>query len=820
MGPPPLPKHKHKHSYRHHSRKKDHEKKASLTEDPSHPFYSDTITTTRSSGVDDQADVAMDVDVTTADDDVDVANDTATSSSSLNVFYNIYIPADQGDDAIRKAVDIVREQMGQVVSAVNTTTMQTTTTVHYNTVGSTAVNATWMDSLCSGSGNSSSHNNSTVTCRHMQHYETAHEEQTLQRLYDFCQAHPDDTVAYIHTKGSFHNTAWNGLPQDTWRRHGTAAAMSQECLTHVAKEDGQCNVCGLLFTIWPFVHTPGNFFSAQCSYISQLLPPMQFEEKMEDLHDERLQLKEKGNLVMGLFNEENNTVGRGRYAAEHWVGSSPDIRPCDLSNTWDIKFWQRRNRPATAFNFSVVPRHRANLHNKRVRTQDHYRMREYFLLPGLLFKHLTLYGTVPPEGSWMWSWFPDGEKWKSAFEEYGNKVVETVTETYTHTREESDHKGVISRGSKKADALQAVARELVVPAQASTMLDAESSSPPFAIFYNIYIPADKGLKSVNKALQVVEEQLDQVASSYVTSLENKSATVYYNTIGMELAHIEIDRICSEKDKVTCRHLQHFAQGQEDVTLQNVYDYCQTHESERVVYIHSKGTFHSTPNQANWRRSMTEAVTSEMCLNPPDDACTVCGMILLPFPALHMPGNFFTADCSYVKKLIPPINYGQRMENVTMQMLLRKLQNRFVADLLPDDPWHYGIDRWSSEHWIGSHPDVRPCDLSKEPRLEHWRDTPRKATEFSWAMAPRHNASARWSYVWPAQQIPKREDIRMRESYLLAGNLFKWSMLYNAAPGPSSWIWDWYPDGETWKESVNKYGAKAVDVMTEKFAAKQ
>jgi hypothetical protein len=61
---------------------------------------------------------------------------------------------------------------------------------------------------------------------------------------------------------------------------------------------------------------------------------------------------------------------------------------------------------------------------------------------------------------------------------------------------------------------------------------------------------------------------------------------------------------------------------------------------------------------------------------------------------------------------------------------------------------------------------------------------------------------------------------MRESYLLAGNLFKWSMLYNAAPGPSSWIWDWYPDGETWKESVNKYGAKAVDVMTEKFAAKQ
>jgi hypothetical protein len=212
-----------------------------------------------------------------------------------------------------------------------------------------------------------------------------------------------------------------------------------------------------------------------------------------------------------------------------------------------------------------------------------------------------------------------------------------------------------------------------------------------------------------------------------------------------------------------------------------------------------------------------AVTSEMCLRPQNDVCSVCGMLLLPWPALHMVGNFFTADCSYVNKLVQPLDFGQRMADVTKKMLLRKLQNRFVDGLLPEAPWHYGIDRWSSEHWIGSHPDVRPCDLSEEPRIEHWRDSPREATELSWAMAPRHSASASWSYVKP---IPEQEDIRMREVYLLAGSLFKWSQLYNKTPDASSWIWDWYPDGETWKESVNRYGAaKAVDVVTEEFATK-
>jgi hypothetical protein len=162
-----------------------------------------------------------------------------------------------------------------------------------------------------------------------------------------------------------------------------------------------------------FFHNPGNLISADCRYISQLLLPMQFEEAAETLNTERLKMREKGHLVMELFKEDDNMVGRGRYADEHWFGRSPNIKPCDLWNTRDIKYWQRRNRPVTHFNFFMVPRHPANIHNKRMRTQEKIRMREYFLLPGNIFKWLTLYRNVPPPTLWVWSGFPDGEEWKN-----------------------------------------------------------------------------------------------------------------------------------------------------------------------------------------------------------------------------------------------------------------------------------------------------------------------------------------------------------------------------------------------------------------------
>jgi hypothetical protein len=65
-----------------------------------------------------------------------------------------------------------------------------------------------------------------------------------------------------------------------------------------------------------------------------------------------------------------------------------------------------------------------------------------------------------------------------------------------------------------------------------------------------------------------EEQLDQVASSHAASLENKTVTLLHNTIGMSLTQTEIDRICSEKGKEACRHLQDFNQAHSPVRNNN------------------------------------------------------------------------------------------------------------------------------------------------------------------------------------------------------------------------------------------------------------
>ena len=47
-------------------------------------------------------------------------------------------------------------------------------------------------------------------------------------------------------------------------------------------------------------------------------------------------------------------------------------------------------------------------------------------------------------------------------------------------------------------------------------------------------------------------------------------------------------------------------------------------------------------------------------------------------------------------------------------------------------------------------------------------------------------------------LAKEKSPRMRERYLLAGLLTSWLFLYNETPPASSWIWQWYPDGEEWR----------------------
>jgi hypothetical protein len=54
---------------------------------------------------------------------------------------------------------------------------------------------------------------------------------------------------------------------------------------------------------------------------------------------------------MEVLKEDNNAIGRDRSAVEQWVVSPPNIKPCDVSNTGNIQYWQRRNHPLQRLTF-------------------------------------------------------------------------------------------------------------------------------------------------------------------------------------------------------------------------------------------------------------------------------------------------------------------------------------------------------------------------------------------------------------------------------------------------------------------------------------
>lgn len=186
-------------------------------------------------------------------------------------------------------------------------------------------------------------------------------------------------------------------------------------------------------------------WAAKCSYVRQLVPPLLFHDKMVRLNEAREYSQKQNqpevespllhNLQANLFdNLGPYCLGTERYSNEHWIASHPSLQPCDARgvrlgtpmaprNPWDHKNWR------------MIPRK-----NKRRLSQNKaLRMQEYFLLPGYLFRCLFLYNrTLPPDTSWAWSWFPDGEEWKREAAIHGDQVVQVITERYA--KEEATQK--------------------------------------------------------------------------------------------------------------------------------------------------------------------------------------------------------------------------------------------------------------------------------------------------------------------------------------------------------------------------------------------
>jgi hypothetical protein len=338
----------------------------------------------------------------------------------------------------------------------------------------------------------------------------------------------------------------------------------------------------------------------------------------------------------------------------------------------------------------------------------------------------------------------------------------------------------------------------------------------FSIFYNVYIPTDQGQPGGDRALAIVKEQMNQIGTSYATSFE-QPARLYYNTIGMPgvLTDAVMYNLCVV-NHIECIHMQHYKSGFEEFTLQKLYEYChaQPHDNDdsttesdsdqeqhRVVYMHNKGSYHDWNGEnTRWRQHLTAAVTTRECLQPRNSTCSVCGLLFFGAWALIFPGNFWAADCAYIRRLPPPPTFFDQMDEVFAQRRKKIAENPLFSIAFPDVVGidSHGAGRYSQEHWIGSHPSLFPCDLTADP-LTAWRQKWRSSVEFTWSMFPRPEQVNDPSTDWDRPP-------------LIAGNLFKWFTLYGHAPADDSWVWRWFPYGEKYKKAVKLYGNQTFDIM--------
>ena len=139
----------------------------------------------------------------------------------------------------------------------------------------------------------------------------------------------------------------------------------------------------------------------------------------------------------------------------------------------------------------------------------------------------------------------------------------------------------------------------VVEMERLTMVDSEdmlsfhrpprhTRKPPsrtqLAFFYNTYISD----KEPETAHAIIEEQINKVGTASFLTSPQFNITIYYSTISNPLPNGFMEKLCTKNNRLTCQHIGHYKTGNEEVTLASLYEYCQHHPDERVVYIHSKG----------------------------------------------------------------------------------------------------------------------------------------------------------------------------------------------------------------------------------------
>lgn len=274
-----------------------------------------------------------------------------------------------------------------------------------------------------------------------------------------------------------------------------------------------------------------------------------------------------------------------------------------------------------------------------------------------------------------------------------------------------------------------------------------------AIFLNAFIaPHNPSL-----AVDIVHEQLRQLANA----THHEDPSIYYNIIG----HNHSEPLCPE-GVTNCQKLAYYEEGSEEVTLQALHDHCTKNEDDFVIYIHNKGSFHPTGKNTRLRRIATKGAFSEACSNiqQSNATCNVCAFRFQTVPFSHVPGNFWAANCGYVRKLVPPKFY----ERARRDLCKLVIQVHGPVDFCPKEPIddlessvEYGFGRMAMERWIPSHPSFVPCGVLPLKTLKGFDDG--------------------WEPWTPTLEVGRKANRRMRDDEKLSLKLLvhEYAALYGA-----------------------------------------
>eukprot|EP00934_Nitzschia_sp_Nitz4_P001464 Nitzschia sp. Nitz4//scaffold422_size12231//2454//3710//NITZ4_008995-RA/size12231-processed-gene-0.2-mRNA-1//1//CDS//3329551572//1464//frame0 len=318
------------------------------------------------------------------------------------------------------------------------------------------------------------------------------------------------------------------------------------------------------------------------------------------------------------------------------------------------------------------------------------------------------------------------------------------------------------------------------------------------VFYNLFVPPG----NLTYTQQIVQEQLDQIAIS------DKNSTLLITLIGSEaglrsqVRTYVLTHCPSKLYPDACQIRQEVEEGEEGLTLQALWEYCQvsplpSNDSDMLVtYIHDKGSYHPTDTNDMARRMATKSALecrNELIHAKNPKMCNTCASVFHVFPQYLVNANMWTARCSYIRRLIEPTDYPSRVQDMFDQTLNHSHRQNLHPNVCLKPPQQapnlWGIGRYALEKWAFSHPFLKPCNVLSIPEGsdELFQDKPNWKPRLR--KAPHTNAKTLGITGGPYKSSWAR----------LTGRLFEWNYLYGNVPPANSWVWKFYKGYENGTE---------------------